>query len=135
MPRWRTITRAALPTAFGPQVRTLCAYHLGQVHAFQSSKPLRRTQRGLAIEPLATPRRIHTAVLRPFLAQQPRETPGIDTSDGDHVMVAQEGREVRGGAPVADLRRQIADNETGRVGLRRFHVFGVNAGVPDMRIG
>ena len=54
--------------------------------------------------------------------------------DRDRLAAAQELLEPALGAPVADERRQVANDEPGRVDLRRLEVVGVRADVADVRI-
>ena len=106
--------------------------HLGQVHAFEARKPACRRQRrfrgcgGAGGD---------AAVLCAAVAQEARQLACIDIGDGDDAMPAQVGIEWLLRAPVAGQARQIANDQSSGVNLRRLLIDSVAAGVADVRIG
>ena len=74
------------------------------------------------------------AVLRPFVAQHPREPPRVDVGDGHHVLAPEVIGEIRGLAPVGNEHRQVANDEPRGVDAVGFHVFGIRTRISDVRI-
>ena len=72
---------------------------------------------------------------RALLAQDARELARVDVRDRDDLAALQEALQRLGGAPVASTARQVANDQAGGVDGAGFEVFGIGAGVADVRIG
>ena len=128
--RFRQVARQG-PAALRPAIGFCGGHFLRQVHAVQAWERFRFFQRQLGIRAVA---RDDAAVLRPFLTQQTRQLAGIDIGNRHDVMALQIRREVFSTAEVAGNQRQIANNQTLRMYLRRFFIGGVGADITNMRI-
>src|SRR6185503_2756696 len=98
-----------------PLVGLLRRDELGQVHALQARK-LPGSFDGFFGFGLRA--RDDAAGLRALVAQDPSQLARVDLSDRDGLAAAQELLETALGPPVADGRREVANDEPGRVSLR-----------------
>ena len=74
---------------------------------------------------------VHRAAHAEFFGQRPR----VNALNSRNAVFLQIFRERKIRAPVADDRREFADDEAGDVRPPRFHVHGVDAVIADERIG
>ncbi len=130
----RAITVAQLPRAAAPRIR------LGARHDAREIKP-RHRRRGLRARDRVGDlgladrrRRVEAAVLRATLAEDPRESPGVEIGDANDPVGHEIRREVPLRAEVGHGARQIADHEARREQAPRFDVVGIHADVADVRI-
>jgi len=84
---------------------------------------------------LCIPHRQRWHALRTLLAQYAGQLAGIDAGDGDDVFGFKIIRQGLRRAKAGSKNRQIPDNQTGGLDPARFHIFGIDAGIADMRIG
>src|SRR5690606_8647697 len=118
------------PAALGPFVGFVGGNDLGEVHAGEAGKFARLGQRLVHIDAAG-----HDAAgLRALLAQDARQFAGVDVGDADYTAGTQIVGQRLLGTPVGDHERQVADDQTGGVDLRRFLVLFVDAGVTDVRV-
>ena len=127
----RAIALAQRPRASGPVVRSAAAHHLGQVEPGHRRCRARDLD-GFFFVGCASPSH-QAAVLRTFFAQHSRQLPGIDVGDAGHSRVAKIRRQIEHLAPARRDARQIADYQSGGEDALRLDVFGIDAGVADVR--
>src|SRR4026209_2825546 len=132
----RAALRVDAPTLRGdapliPLVGLLRRDELCQIHAFQARK-LPSSFDGFFRFGLGA--RDDAAGLRALFAQDARQLARVDLRDRNGLAAAQELLETALGAPVTDDRREVANDETGRVSLRGFEVVGILAEGADVRI-
>jgi hypothetical protein len=120
------------PASLGPLVRLAGGDLAGQVHPVQPGKAARHRHCHLGVAVVACH---YAAVLGALLPQQTRQPAGVDIGDGDHFTLLQKCTEIGIRAPVAQAPWQVAYYQTGCEDAVRFHVFRVDPGVTDVRIG
>ena len=119
------------PAPLRPAVGFCGGHFLRQIHAVEARERFRFFQRQLRIRAIAGD---DAAVLRAFFAQQAGQLTGIDIGNRHDIVALQIRREVFGIAEVAGNQRQIANDQTLRMYLRRFFIGGIGADVADMGI-
>ncbi|EIL99181.1 putative thioesterase [Rhodanobacter thiooxydans LCS2] len=115
-----------------PHVRRGSADHLGQVHAVQAGKRAGLGQRSIRVDLLTG----HDAAGEcTLVAQDAGQPAGIDAGDRDRAVALQVVGQAFSAAPAAGAARQVTHDQPGRVHGGGFGIFGIDAGVADVRIG
>ena len=76
----------------------------------------------------------YAARLRALLADDPRQLPRIDIGDSYDAGLFEEVTQRPLGAPATTDHGTVANDQPGRVCLRRLHIFAVGARIADMRV-
>ena len=120
------------PAPLRPAVGFCGRHFLRQIHTVEARERFRFFQRQLRVRTVAGD---DAAVLRAFFTQQTGQLTRIDIGNRHDVMALQIRREVFGIAEVAGNQRQIANDQTLSMYLRRLFIGGIGADVADMGIG
>ena len=128
LPRTRSKCRALL-VLFVPAKRLLVRDFLDVIHADKDK--FLRAPHGLRVRNfLRGNESVHRAAHAQFFGQRPR----VNALNAGNAVFLQIFRQRKIRAPVADDRRQFADDKTGDVRPPRFHVHVVDAVIADERI-
>ena len=128
----RAVTLAKAPGPLAPLFRLDPGDDLCQVHPFEAGKIPCRSQRRRLV---GVRTRRDTARQGALFANEARQAPRVHIRDRHDLLAHEVLLERRIRPPTARAPRRLSDDEPGSPDLAGFHVFAVDAGIADLRIG